>query len=107
MSVNPLPLPETCPAALWFGHPGQYYTGQSDSLEVTERYLAAQQEHIKPTPVTTSNIIASGCEVQGSKLICFILRPLAAGSTPDGRCAWLIALLASWPHSRDVSFFVS
>lgn len=61
--------------------PGQFYTGQGDTLGVTARWLASGSAY--PPRAATSDIIDAGCSVEGSKLICGVLRKI----TPDAENA--------------------
>lgn len=60
--------------------PGFFYIGLSDSLEVLSRELDSGSTY--PTAATDTSVIDSGCEVQGSRLYCFVLR--AIDGTGDG-----------------------
>ena len=57
--------------------PGQFYTGQGDTLNVTARWLASGSTY--PPAAETSDIIDAGCSVEDTKLICGVLRKI----TPD------------------------
>ena len=59
---------------------GEFYTGQSDTLQITDRFLDSGDGY--PPPVNNSNIITSGssagpqCSVVANNLTCSFSRPL-------------------------------
>ncbi len=62
--------------------PGQFYTGQSDTLNVTARYLATGSS--LPPVATVSDVIDSGCAVKAGgddkTLVCYVVRPITPSS---------------------------
>jgi len=61
--------------------PGEFYTGQTDTLSVTPRYLASGSDY--PPAVNTTTVIDSSCSIESTKLICNVWRYL----TPDSSAA--------------------
>lgn len=62
--------------------PGVFYTGQTDTFQVTARAKTSADSGFPP-PFDDDTLSASGCELRGSVFYCYVLRAINGAASSD------------------------